>query len=489
MANPIVCDDDLILADIALNISKLVECYPVSWSPASGGRKADNHATTKERLINEVVAPLGSKEYSSTDFMRVTRLAPATLPLRFQLQNECLDKYQRIVVSEIDVGMFLDKGAGCVEHQSEYSWPVDSIPEVYPEDSRLPHHSPVCGKIVTEVIVKDCLSSYMNEETHRLQSDKAKYVVEWYVAFTDHEIFSFNESPSRFASEEILVLEHPCLSNLRRCLQHLSDKGVLAKAANGKSPLIENDIHFYLAKDKSTNDFRSQELALMSRDYAGLPTPYLFMGVPMLAKLSPKKLYGADISEAYDSVEKCTLPLNGGSRPRHNVISMSAPDRLANPLRPRTGPYTIYQIRHIFRTAYTAFRGATLKSKETWLCLKQEVTKTKTTRDSVAINFQPSSGPSIKETSKLIVAVHTGHWGTGEFQNNKQVMAYCQIAAARLAGVNELFYHVPNEGEVLQIKMALDWVDEAFNGASDSPLVESVLKHLCDKKLQWQESK
>ncbi|KAJ3240411.1 hypothetical protein HDU81_003810 [Chytriomyces hyalinus] len=491
LTNPIIVDDEFILADIAINTRKLVKAYPVQWG----------NAANKKRLVDEVIQKKKEAEYSEKEFVRVTRLATAVLPLNAELQNACRDKYERIITRDGGVtqgigSKYNGSAEPCPEHSS-YQWPEEQFARPRANntqnetdiitDSTL-QDSPACLPIKTAVHAIPTISMMMNEYTHFVaQSPAAKstYVVEWYVAFTDQEIFQFHESPSRFASEEINTLQHPVLGNLKLCLKDLGDNGVLTKPTNGcASPVLPDDIHFHLQKEKANNTLRNQELFLYSRDYANLCTPVLFMGVPMLACVDLKRDYGkAYLGEKkqFDTLKGYTFSLPPSTtsiqrRPYNNIISMSAPDRLANPLRPRVGPYTRYQIRHIFRTAYTAYRGAVLKSKETWLCLKE------TSRKETAL----LGAGDIDATRTLEVAVHTGDWGAGEFQNNKTVIAFCQIAAAYAAGVDQLFYHVPANLPTSHISIAKNFVDEAWFREDGKPvLLEDLFTFLEGKGLEW----
>ncbi|KAJ3402387.1 hypothetical protein HDU80_005124 [Chytriomyces hyalinus] len=493
LTNPIIVDDEFILADIAINIRKLVKAYPVQWG----------NAANKKRLVDEVIQKKKESEYGEKEFMRVTRLAPALLPLNAERQNKCRDKYERIITRDGGVSQGIgSKHNGsyepCPEHSS-YQWPEEehfAHPRAQSTqneadiitDSTL-QDSPACTPITTTVHAIPTISMMMNEYTHFVaQSAAAKttYVVEWYVAFTDQEIFQFHESPSRFASEEINTLQHPVLGNLKLCLKDLGENGIFTKPPNGTSPVIPFDIHFHLQKEKANNTLRNQELFLYSRDYANLCTPVLFMGVPMLACVDLKKDYAKPYlgdKKMFDKLKDYTHSLpptteSAQRRPYNNIVSMSAPDRLANPLRPRVGPYTRYQIRHIFRTAYTAFRGAVLKSKETWLCLKESSKK----------ETSLLGAGDIAATKTLEVAVHTGDWGAGEFQNNKTVIAFCQIAAAYAAGVDQLFYHVPANLRTDHIIIARDLVDQAWTRGDGQPvLLEDLFTFLEEKGFKWAE--
>ncbi|KAJ3263502.1 hypothetical protein HDU77_010530 [Chytriomyces hyalinus] len=485
-SNAIIVDDEIVLADIAINTRKLVKAYPVKWGSASN----------KRMLVDQVIQPKKEREYSENEFLRVTRLATAVLPLHAKYLNRCRDGLNS---GRIDTQV----DTACAKH-TVFEWPEgyeshDEEREFASENSdALPTTDTQCGPVRTEVHRIHGASLMMNEHTHevanRVDAQSAKpYVVEWYVSFSDHNIFQFHEAPERFASEEINTLQHPVLGNLKLCLKDLAENGLPSKSTSRyPSPIIPNDIHFYLPKEKANNTLRTGELFPISRDLSSRCTPVLFMGIPMLACINLKEHYRKEyLSEKKyaSTLVESTLPLpSPENRPYHNLISMSAPDRLANPQRPYEGPYTLYQIRHIFRTAYTAFRGAVIKSKTTWESLKQQAAM----QDTVVLDVGSSS--SISGTQRFEVAVHTGDWGTGEFQNNPTVMAYCQIAAAYAAGVDHLYYHVPKVGSATSkaalkhIERAKKWLDEAWklNAIKEEPtLLEDVFRYLQEKGLEW----
>ncbi|ORY41858.1 hypothetical protein BCR33DRAFT_326415 [Rhizoclosmatium globosum] len=478
--NPIVVDDDHILADLAFNCQALVRQYPLAY---------------KKEPIKKVwlglIQPRGSDEYDPTDFIRTTRLTPAVLPLHCQIHNSCRDSYTRIITK--DDGVLYGTGhkhsgsaVNCFRHDVP-EWPEDYDNHIETLlNSGRDKENDFCVPIVTQVHLKDKFSTYQNEHTvQTLSTNPSAYVVEWYVSFTDQGLYQFNDSHN-FASEEIKALENPVLGSLRECMYDLSRKGVLYASKNfGRSPLIHDDIHFHLPKHKQKDEFRDSEIDPLSRDLAGLCTPILIQGAPKLATLNPpREKYGkpvtdfATVATAGQVLKSMTTFWPKHDRVKNNFICMSAPDRLANPLRPKMGPYTIYQIRQIFRTAYTAFRGAVLKSKETFECLKEEA-KIPVTSGSVTVDFEGT----VLDGKVLEVAVHTGDWGTGEFQNNPKVIAYLQIAAAYAAGVDHFYYHTTNTAIV---KDAHDWVKEVWNvDAGEQILLEKLLKHLEEKKENW----
>ncbi|KAI8853635.1 hypothetical protein BC829DRAFT_274154 [Chytridium lagenaria] len=137
---------------------------------------------------------------------------------------------------------------------------------------------------------------------------------------------------------------------------------------------------------------------------------------------------------------------------------MAGIDQLANPLRPRQGKYKVYELRHIFRTAFTAFSGAVRKTRgdDKFLTSKPEKPKN--------------------------VTIHTGDWGCEEFGGNRTVMAYLQIAAAR-AGVTRLCYHTMKPEE--EIWEALDLLNRKWPRSGSVKVEEGLLKAIEGLEKEW----
>jgi hypothetical protein len=228
-----------------------------------------------------------------------------------------------------------------------------------------------------------------------------------------------------------------------------------------------------------------------------LPTPYLVMNAPLLVKMTTSReiekdgkeviqnIYGdkfakcdkndlkdfidykcnyREIKENHAKGSKTNQEYSSDSKkspspyPLNNLICMAAPDQLANPLRARVGPYSIYQIRQIFRTAYTAFRGAVMKTQEGFESYKNGLTALEHKRNEKALDpkfnsdlfcdeqaldqLPPVTKSHLPYLTKATVAIHTGDWGCGTFGGNKRVMAYLQLAASYAAGIDHLYYHI-----------------------------------------------
>ncbi|KAI8833380.1 hypothetical protein BC829DRAFT_407876 [Chytridium lagenaria] len=147
---------------------------------------------------------------------------------------------------------------------------------------------------------------------------------------------------------------------------------------------------------------------------------------------------------------------------------MSALDQLFNPLRARIGPYTLFQLRFIFRTAFTAFSG----------CVATTLTRTVSAQQAQATLDGRSGG-----RWRGRVMVHTGFWGCGSFGGNRGVMAYLQMIVIHYAG----------EEEGKDVEKALGWVKEDLglekrrSGVFEVD-VEMLLRKMQERKEMWEEA-
>ncbi|KAJ3379911.1 hypothetical protein HDU84_006322 [Entophlyctis sp. JEL0112] len=512
----VTVDDPDVLADVALHVRTLAAQYRQQFKHEAQMRKNDLAASGKKggkqiAVFNkghsegntnnpeDVVVPEGSlkllvlkeilksgdKTYGEHDFVRVTRLAPGNLPLYIERLYECLHSYSRIITGDPKGSNVLE---ACIEHSRARVSDFDELiakwePGLAADFPLLTEELPECKQIYTEVHMEATVLDHMNTHTKSV-TDENRFVMEWYVSFTDQELYAFKDS-TKFYSEEIKALESPILPCLKDCLDDLSRNGIFHSNRRGhSSALYLDDVHFYLPKNKEAHELRYEELRLLSRSNANLCTPVLIMGVPKLATIITRGI--TDKPDSYGKLEeyykrwhtdgkKYLKVLPDADRVKNNFICMSAPDRQGNPLRPRFGPYTRYQIRQIFRTAFTAFRGAVMKSKETLACLKCEDRERR------------------PKAEKIEVVVHTGDWGTGEFENDETLVAFLQIAAAHAAGVKHLYYHVVKGkieldsdayGHVLRAK---EMVEKVWNTTKngDKLLLECMFEYLENHKFTW----
>lgn len=150
-------------------------------------------------------------------------------------------------------------------------------------------------------------------------------------------------------------------------------------------------------------------LAPLTRDDDG-PTPVLVRGVerrcsidtaPDLLAGRSRGLYGNNFSQAsIDAIRSAVTALRPPTIT--NLLAMEAPPG-------GSGRYALREIEDVLTTAYTGFRAAVIEAAQL--------------------------------TDTPVVAVHTGHWGTGAYGGNKVLMALLQRIAARLAGLDRLVFH------------------------------------------------
>ncbi|KAI8847053.1 hypothetical protein BC829DRAFT_444917 [Chytridium lagenaria] len=398
-ARPIIVDDDFRLAQFKFNIRKLVEAYPIQWVP-----------NCNKRILMDDIEKLAKGPnglYNETDTLELLRLR----------------------------------------------WRDLRNSQHFSSDIKI---TPVAG--YTDYLNKD--STNRNLDIIKNDPSNLDRWEEWYVVFSDQNMFVYSHT-DRFASEEIAAVEHPVLGSIKEALNDYSVHGIFTEPPSygrwaspigfarryqamtglfaGYNPLSVNDKNFYLPKEKQSEDFRHEDIGPFTRDSAHRPTPYLIMDVPLVCKL---KL----LLPVYS-----TLPI----RPRitNNLVVMSSLDQLFNPLRARIGPYTLYQIRFIYRTAYTAFNGLVVTTKKRMQARQQKEADV--------------AGRSSGHWRPRVV-VHTGFWGCGSFGGNRAVMAYLQMVAASAAGVDELhMHHVPPAGagsigerEQNDVRRAMRWFEE-----------------------------
>jgi hypothetical protein len=155
---------------------------------------------------------------------------------------------------------------------------------------------------------------------------------------------------------------------------------------------------------------RPPGLEPLARD-GGVATPVLVAGVERRAAidttpdLEAGRLYGlygrrfqrASQPQIRSAVTRLDPPT------RSNLVAMAA-------LQGGAGAYTEAQIVDTLANAYAGFRAARVESARL-------------------------AGPA------AAVEVHTGHWGGGAFGGNRVLMAALQLFAARLAGLDALFFY------------------------------------------------
>jgi hypothetical protein len=206
--------------------------------------------------------------------------------------------------------------------------------------------------------------------------------VHWYMNFAHFNLFTAY-SGGLFAQDEMQVAEIPALGSVREALRALLP-------TNTSSPIVPR-----------------------TRSMDSDPTPITIRGGQRRVMVAtdrnakeerPAGLYGNYFCRASEAaINKATKVLKPPVST--NILAMEAPAG-------GYGPYkrgTILDVLTSCYAGYLAIRADTFSS----------------------LNGQPHPK----------VSIHTGHWGCGAYGGNKDLMAILQIAAAHLAGVNEVVYH------------------------------------------------
>jgi hypothetical protein len=158
-------------------------------------------------------------------------------------------------------------------------------------------------------------------------------------------------------------------------------------------------------------------------------------------------LYGNNFaSAADDEITKSVVRIQEPTR--SNIFAIVAP--LIKAIL-KNKPYSLLHLEHIFRASCTAFRA-------------------------------------IKQDSPGKVVIHTGNWGTGAFGNSLVVVYLLQMAAARLAGIDELRIYPMDEKSAQQFTVAqalFTQLEEKNQRKEMSDTVESFLTHLKDHAEQY----
>ncbi len=185
------------------------------------------------------------------------------------------------------------------------------------------------------------------------------------------------------------------------------------------------------------------------------PTPILIQGVERRCELDtspcserPMGLYGNRFSQAnVTTVREATRALEPPTIT--NLLAMEAPPG-------GRGAYSRSEIEDILVTAYTGFLGARLCSEE-------------------------SSGASVR------VTVHTGHWGTGAYGGNRELMSLLQLAAARLARIDRLVYHTFDAAGSDAYREGFEFFEGIFDGKKRGAgeRVEEILERIENLGFTW----
>jgi hypothetical protein len=210
--------------------------------------------------------------------------------------------------------------------------------------------------------------------------------------------------------------------------------------------------HPILASVREFLKSESTELRGVTREN-GVATPILLRGVERHCAVSTDQnlaenrvygLYGNAFARAsVDTVLRATRVLDPPTVT--NLVAIEAPSGAS-------GPYTHAQIEDVFNTAYSGFSSARDESMEAM------------------------------SSADTRVVVHTGHWGTGAYGGNRELMAMLQILAAKAAHVDNVVFHAMDVHGAMTCQKALARVEELTQLSAS---ITQVLDAIYAMNFQW----
>jgi len=230
---------------------------------------------------------------------------------------------------------------------------------------------------------------------------------------------------SLYAQDEMQCLEHPILGSVQRKLATNRSIMMFTRANNRATPILIEGVD------------RKLTIAVN----------------PDSSKGRPFGLYGNNFNRANEetilkALTVFPVDLDQSLRPRSNIIAMEAPPG-------GYGNYKATQIKDILETAYSGYRAAVLQTEE----------------------YKKSKG-----LNSLDCVVHTGHWGTGAYGGNRVLMAFLQLFAADMAGVDIFMFHTFDQIGMNDYNEALNlW--KSVQKECKSP--GEVIRLLMSKKFNW----
>jgi hypothetical protein len=202
-------------------------------------------------------------------------------------------------------------------------------------------------------------------------------------------------------------------------------------------PVLGSIRHALLERQRS-----NANLAPRTRD-SGVPSPYLVMGAQRCISFDTiAGPYGNAFAAApIERILRAATFLNPATS--SNILAMEAPPG-------GRGAYSGEQITDILHTAYVGFSACKLESAP----------------------------------NKAVV--HTGNWGCGAYGGNPVLMAFLQLCAARLAGVDRLVFHTFSPKFSDSYMQAVKLLDELTSGQTIN--VRTVIEELHSRGFEWGQS-
>ena len=190
-------------------------------------------------------------------------------------------------------------------------------------------------------------------------------------------------------------------------------------------------------------------LSLLCVEHAE-PTPVLVTGIERRLSVDttpnadrPSGLYGKQFHYAsQQQIKAATTVFNAPSK--SNLIAIEAPPY-------GVGFYSEMQIAYILRTALAGFAAA---------------------RDETLVSLDATD-----------ICIQTGFWGCGAYGGNRVLMTFLQIAAADLAGVGQIVFHVGDSGGEIAFDEALTTYSSfRLDPAMSTP---SLIQALVECRYEW----
>ncbi|KAJ1562290.1 hypothetical protein HK405_013801 [Cladochytrium tenue] len=309
-------------------------------------------------------------------------------------------------------------------------------------------------------------------------------LVEYYVAFTEKELFQLDERKS-VTPGDVMVMKHPSLFSLRDCLKFVAKHGADEKPAELLSGnrterldcLLTDDALYYVDEIK-----RNTEVYPSVTDPLDRSTPWIISGVPLLFdvgdRFAPQTYAGGSNKSALDllqTIRPATDSSNGPPGTCSNFLAITVPPLPADTARPNYTRELEEALRTNYGAFYTAFRGA-------WIAARRAVVFNH------ALTQVRSSAPDATVTGFEVV-VHTADVAVSSSETARVAVAFLQIAAARAAGVQKLVFHLPEqppthggraETSGRHFKRAQELLDECCteHGVSTDTLLQYLMEEL-----------
>jgi len=189
----------------------------------------------------------------------------------------------------------------------------------------------------------------------------------------------------------------------------------------------------------------------------------------------PYGLYGDNFAHASPNAVKLATTIfderidQRTGRPYYsNILAIEAPKY-------GRGSYTLSIIKSIMATAYSGFLAAKFESLVEKGILERNHEESQGGHTKINIKEEES-------VQKPKVIVHTGNWGCGAYGGNISIMSCLQIAAARLAGIDKIIYHVMGDNNQKEFNIGLQVYNKLIRKEID---VVNFINGVEKENFQW----